>query len=28
MLNGKTNGAVLRNGAGSPDLDERGFQGF
>lgn len=28
MLNGKANGAVRRNGAGSPDLDERGFQGF
>lgn len=27
MLNGKPNGAV-RNGAGSPDLDERGYQGF
>jgi methyl-accepting chemotaxis protein len=28
MLNGKANGAVRRNGAGSLDLDERGFQGF
>jgi methyl-accepting chemotaxis protein len=28
MLNGRSNGTAYRNGAGSADLDERGFQGF
>jgi len=27
-LNGRSNGTAYRNGAGSADLDERGFQGF